>query len=121
MVIAELTILIVLLIQRLVFMASSITADVSNSKKLKEQTGTGLTSYHFINIVIREGLYMVGITVGYFVLVMIPPALVLNTLVFVILKAIFIMVIGSLFRIAYIMIMSIAQANYMKKQEQSQD
>lgn len=120
MVLVELVILITLLLQRVVFMVSSIFADVSNSRALKEQGSSGLTIYHFINTLLREGLCMVGLVVGYFILTAIPPALAMNSLIFVLLKVVFIMLIGSLFRIVYILIMSIAQANYMKKQSQSQ-
>lgn len=121
MVLVELVILITLLLQRVTFMMSSIFADISNSRMLKEQGGNGLTTYHFVNTLLREGLCMVGLVVGYFILVVIPPALAMNSLIFVLLKIVFIMLIGSLFRIVYILIMSIAQANYMKKQSQSQD
>lgn len=121
MVLVELVILITLLLQRVVFMVSSIFADVSNSRALKEQGSAGLTIYHFINTILREGLCMVGLVVGYFILTAIPPALAMDSLIFVLLKVVFIMLIGSLFRIVYILIMSISQANYMKKQSQSQD
>ena len=50
-------------------MVASFITDISNDRKLYEQSGTRLSSWHYLNILLRTLSTIIGVTIGYFIMI----------------------------------------------------
>lgn len=50
-------------------MVASFLTDISNDRKIYEQSGTRLGSWHYLNILLRTLFTIVGVIIGYFIMI----------------------------------------------------
>lgn len=97
-------------------MVASFITDISNDRKLYEQSGTRLSSWHYLNILLRTLSTIIGVTVGYFIMINFNLTYSLGDFAITLLSIFYV---AFVIKLLYMFTVSLVLANLAKKGQQS--
>lgn len=97
-------------------MVASFITDISNDRKLYEQSGTRLSSWHYLNILLRTLSTIIGVTIGYFIMINFNLTYSLGDFAITLLSIFYV---AFVIKLLYMFTVSLVLANLAKKGQQS--
>lgn len=97
-------------------MVASFVTDISNDRKIYEQSGTRLGSWHYLNILLRTLFTIVGVVVGYFIMLNFNLTYTLGDFTITLLSIFYI---TFLIKLIYMFSVSLVLAKLAKKGQQT--
>lgn len=97
-------------------MVASFITDISNDRKLYEQSGTRLSSWHYLNILLRTLSTIIGVIVGYFIMINFNLTYSLGDFAITLLSIFYV---AFVIKLLYMFTVSLVLANLAKKGQQS--
>ena len=97
-------------------MVASFITDISNDRKLYEQSGTRLSSWHYLNILLRTLSTIIGVTIGYFIMINFNLTYSLGDFAITLLSIFYV---SFVIKLLYMFTVSLVLANLAKKGQQS--
>lgn len=97
-------------------MVASFITDISNDRKLYEQSGTRLSSWHYLNILLRTLSTIIGVTIGYFIMMNFNLTYSLGDFAITLLSIFYV---AFVIKLLYMFTVSLVLANLAKKGKQS--
>lgn len=112
----QLIVALVLIWVNLGNMVASFVTDISNDRKIYEQSGTRLGSWHYLNILLRTLFTIVGVVVGYFIMLNFNLTYTLGDFTITLLSIFYI---TFLIKLIYMFSVSLVLAKLAKKGQQT--
>lgn len=97
-------------------MVASFLTDISNDRKIYEQSGTRLGSWHYLNILLRTLFTIVGVIIGYFIMINFNLTYSISDFIITLLSIFYI---TFVVKVIYMFTVALILANLAKKGQQS--
>lgn len=97
-------------------MVASFLTDISNDRKIYEQSGTRLGSWHYLNILLRTLFTIVGVIIGYFIMINFNLTYSISDFIITLLSIFYI---TFVVKVIYMFTVALILANLAKKGQQT--
>lgn len=97
-------------------MVASFLTDISNDRKIYEQSGTRLGSWHYLNILLRTLFTIVGVIIGYFIMINFNLTYSISDFIITLISIFYI---TFVVKVIYMFTVALILANLAKKGQQS--